>query len=61
MSISGNKENHSEIDKRYSDEIKQLSTIGQEFYHGGMKEIIKVKLGKLITFVDRPERTSISE
>jgi hypothetical protein len=59
MSIAGKSENHSEIDKRYSDEIKLLSTIGQYFYHGGKKQIIKVKLGKLITCVDRPERASM--
>ena len=29
------------------------------FYHGGLKRIIKVKMGKLLLCVDRPERTSI--
>ena len=59
MSIAGKSENHSEIDKIYIEEIEILSTIGHEFYHGGRKEIIKVKLGKLITCVDRPERASM--
>lgn len=59
MSIAGKSENHSEIDKRYSDEIELLSKVGHKFYHGGQKKIIKVKLGKLITCVDRPERASM--
>ena len=29
------------------------------FYHGGLKRIIKVKMGKLLLCVDQPERTSI--
>ena len=29
------------------------------FYHGGLNHIIKVKMGKLLLCVDRPERTSI--
>ena len=29
------------------------------FYHGGLKHIIKVKMGKLLLCVDQPERTSI--
>jgi hypothetical protein len=59
MSIAGKSENHSEIDKQYGEEIDILSKIGHEFYHGGRKEIIKVKLGKMITCVDRPERASM--
>ena len=59
MSIAGKTENHSEMDQLYNDEILLLSTIGHDFYHGGMRQIIKVKLGKLITCVDRPERASI--
>ena len=59
MSISGKDKNHNEIDKLYNEEILKLSTTGHDFYHGGKKQMIKVKLGKLITCVDRPERTSM--
>ena len=59
MSIAGKTENHSEMDQLYNDEILLLSTKGHDFYHGGKKAIIKVKLGKLITCVDRPERASM--
>ena len=38
MSIAGKSENHSEIDKRYGQEIDMLSTTGYEFYHGGCNQ-----------------------
>lgn len=59
MSLSGKADNHSEIDKIFGEEIKDLHENGRYFYHGGRKKIIKVKLGKLITCVDRPERASM--
>ena len=36
-----------------------LSTKGGVFYHGGLKHLIWVKLGKLLVCVDHPERTSL--
>jgi hypothetical protein len=36
-----------------------LCTEGAYFYSGATKKVIKVKIGKLITCVDRPERTSM--
>lgn len=59
MSISGKSDDHSVLDQMYGTEITKLSTVGQCFYHGGKKKLIKVKLGKLITCVDRPERSSM--
>jgi hypothetical protein len=61
MSISGKSDNHSEIDKIFGDEITKLSSEGKLFYHGGMKEVIKVKLGKIMTCVDRPERANMMQ
>ena len=43
----------------FHNELNALSNEGKMFYHGGLKCIIKVKMGKLLLFVDRPERTSI--
>ena len=54
MSMSGKSEDHSIIDKIYSEEIRLLTNTGKMFYHGGRNEMIKVKLGKLIICVDRP-------
>ena len=51
MSLSCKGEDHSEIEIEFHKEL--------EFYHGGLKRIIKVKMGKLLLCVDRPERTSI--
>ena len=59
MSLSSKSDNHDEIDNLFGNEIKEFSTNGHFFYHGGRKQIIKVKLGKLITCVDRPERASM--
>ena len=43
----------------FHNELNALSNKGKLFYHGGLKCIIKVKTGKLLLCVDRPERTSI--
>jgi hypothetical protein len=59
MAISGKGEDHSVVEKIFADELDMLSTTGKLFYHGGMKTMIRVKLGKLLTCVDRPERTTI--
>ena len=59
MAISSKGDDHSEIEQIFSEEINKLSTIGSHFYHGTLKKIIKVKLGKILTCVDRPERTSM--
>ena len=59
MSLSCKGEDHSEIEIEFQKELDALSNEGKMFYHGGLKRIIKVKMGKLLLCVDRPERTSI--
>ena len=43
----------------FQKELNALSDEGKMFYHGGLKCIIKVKMGNLLIWVDRPERTFI--
>ena len=59
ISLSCKGEDHSEIEMEFHNELNALSNEGKMFYHGGLKHIIKVKMGKLLLNVDRPERTSI--
>ena len=59
MSLSCKREDHSEIEMEFHKGLKALSNEGKMFCHGGLKRIIKVKMGKLLLCVDRPERTSI--
>ena len=59
MSLSCKGEDHSEIEMLFHNELNVLSNEGKKFYHGGLKHIIKVKMGKLLLCVDQPERTSI--
>ena len=59
MSLSSKGEDHSEIEMQFHNELNALPNEGKMFYYGGLKRIIKVKMGKLLLCVDRPERTSI--
>ena len=59
MSLSCKGEDHSEIKIQFQKELNALSNDGKMFYHGGLKRIMKVKMGNLLLCVDRPERTSI--
>ena len=59
MSLSCKREDHSEIEIEFQKDLDALSNEGKMFYHGGLKRIIKIKMGKLLLCVDRPERTSI--
>ena len=59
MSLSCKGEDHSEIEIESQKELDALSNEGEMFYHGGLKRIIKVKMGKLLLCVGHPERTSI--
>ena len=59
MLLSCKGEDHSEIKIELQKELDALSKEGKMFNHGGLKRIIKVKTGKLLLCVDRPERTSI--
>jgi hypothetical protein len=59
MAMSGKGLDHSKVESIFGDEIDVLSRQGAYFYSGAINKIIKVKVGKLITCVDRPERTSM--
>ena len=61
MLLSCKGEDHSEIEIEFQKELDALSNEGKMFYHGGLKRIIKVKMGKLLLCFDRPERTSIPQ
>ena len=52
MSLSCNGEDHSEIEMLIHNELNVLSNEGKMLYHGGLKHIIKVKIGKLFLCVD---------
>ena len=45
MSLSCKGEDHSEIEIEFQKELDALSNEGKMFYHGGLKRIIKVKMG----------------
>jgi len=59
MAIGQKGDDHQEIDKIFEEELRVLSTAGKCFYHGGRREIIRVKAGTVCVCVDRPERASI--
>ena len=52
MSLSCKGEDHSEIEIEFQKELNALSNEGKMFYHGGLKRIIKVKMGKFLLCVD---------
>ena len=52
MSLSCKGEDHSEIEIEFQKELDALSNEGKMFYHGGLKRIIKVKMGKFF-FINR--------
>jgi hypothetical protein len=59
MALAGKGDDHFEVEQIFADELKKLSTVGMYAYHGGLKKIIKVKVGRLLNCVDRPEKTSM--
>ena len=59
MAISAKGDDHSGMEELFAKEIAELSKEGAMFYHGGIKRMIRVKVGFLMTCVDRPERTTI--
>jgi len=59
MALSRKGDDHSEVERILAQELKTLSTKGMTAYHGGLRKIIKVKVGKLLNCVDRPEKTSL--
>ena len=52
MSLSCKGEDHSEREMLFHNELNVLSNEGKMFYHGGLKHIIKAKMGKLLLCVD---------
>jgi hypothetical protein len=59
MAIGAKGDDHEEIERLFTEELDVLSTTGGIFYHAGLKRLIRVKAGKIMTCVDRPERTVI--
>ena len=60
MAIGQKGDDHQQIDKLFEEELSGLSSPGgKTFYHGGRRELIRVKAGKVCVCVDRPERASL--
>ena len=59
MAIGQKGDDHYPIEELFENELSALSARGQNFYHGGRREIIRVKAGKVCVCVDRPERASV--
>jgi len=59
MALGQKGDDHGEIDKLFEEELRVLSGQGKIFYHGGRRELIKVKAGTVCVCVDRPERASL--
>jgi len=59
MALGQKGDDHDEIDQIFADEMKVLSETGKTFYHGGRKELIRVKAGTVLVCVERPERASL--
>jgi hypothetical protein len=59
MSISGKGASHGDAKAIHNKEIETLSTTSIIMYHGVMKQMARVKVCKILTCVDQPERTSI--
>ena len=58
MAIGAKGDDHSEVERLLAADLGELS-LGKKFYHGGLKRLVNVKIGKINTCVDRPERSSI--
>jgi len=59
MAIGQKGDDHQEIDKLFEEELEVLTKHGKTFYHGGRKELIRVKAGTVCVCVDRPERAAL--
>ena len=56
MWLSSKGEDHSEIEIQFQKELNALSNKGKMFYHGGLKRIIKVKMGNFFfVLIDQKE------
>ena len=59
LSLPCKGDDHSAVKDIFQKELEILSTKSGVFYHGGLKCLIWVKLGKLLVCVDSPQRTSL--
>ena len=59
LCLSRKGDNYSAVEYIFQKELEIRLTNGVVFYHGGLKCLIRVKLGKLLVCVDCPERTSL--
>ena len=59
IGLSSKGEDHNKIEEIMTEELDTLSSTGLRLYHGGLKKVIHVMVGKLLISVDRPERTTI--
>jgi hypothetical protein len=60
MALSSKGDDHSEVESLFEAELQSLGGSNNLlFYHGGLKKLIPVKVGKLSTCIDRPERRSM--
>ena len=59
MALGAKGDDHSVIEKSLLQEIQGFNSAGHDIFHGGLKKVVRVRLGKLVTGVDRPERTAM--
>ena len=59
MALSGKGEDHTEVGLLFEKELQCLATEGQWFYHGGLKKMIFVKVGRISFCIDQPERMAL--
>jgi hypothetical protein len=59
MAIGSKGEDHDFIEKFFTEELKELSSVGGYFFYAALSRIVRVKAGILIACVDRPERTKM--
>ena len=59
MGLSSKGDDHRQIEEIMANELDLLSSVGMQVYHGGLRKVIRIKVGKLLISIDRPERTSM--
>ena len=59
MGLGAKNDDHSQVEKAPLNEMEIFNTTGYDIFHGGMQRIVRVKLGKRVTGIDRPKRTSM--
>jgi len=61
MAVGQKGDDHQEIEELFESELAVLAGEGRTLHHGGRKEFIHVKAGKVGVCVDRPERASLHQ